>query len=155
MVEAVVEGRKKPGIVIFVAILQFFSSSLFFFLSLGSGLAILFGAAWGLDQYVTQQVSTYAPNPNFSYGLAVFFGVMSVLFLAISTFFLVVGIGLLNGRKYAWYLQIFMSVLSTLGLLSLPVSMVSGVFILPVNSLLHLAILILFFRDRVRSYFGV
>ena len=155
MSETLSEKPGKPGIVILVAILQFFSSALFFLLSLLSGLAILFGASSGIDEYVTKQMSQVTSNPNFSYSLAILFGVLLVLFLLVALFFLMLGIGLLRGKKYAWYLQVLISVFSTLGLLSLPLSMMSGVFLLPVNSILNVVILVFFFQDRVRRHFKV
>ena len=50
MTEILTEKPKKPGLVIFVAILHFFSSALFLLLALFSLLAIFFGAAWGIDE---------------------------------------------------------------------------------------------------------
>src|SRR5689334_14601393 len=111
--ETVSNVQKRPGVVIFVSILQFFSASLFLSLSLLSALAIVFGAAWGVDKYVTQQMTHYAPNPNFTYGLTVFFSVLSGTFFLLALFFMFLGIGLFRGKKYAWYVQVFMSVLAT------------------------------------------
>ena len=145
-------GARKPGFVIFVAILNFFSTALFLGLSAFSALAAVFGATWGIDDYVSRQVSQYAPNPNFSYGLTLFFGVIAASLAVIAAFFLTIGTGLLGGRKYAWYLQVAMS---TLGLLSLPLTFLTGLFVLPIGSLLNIVILVLFFQSRVRDHFKV
>ncbi len=143
---------KKPGIVIFAAILQFFSSALFFFVSVISGLAIFFGSQWGIDQVVHEQMAQYANQPNFTYGLTILFSVALILFLGIAIFFLLLGIGLLAGKKFAWYLQVAMSIL---GLLSMPLTMMWNIFVLPLGAIINIAILVLFFQQRVRSYFKV
>ena len=143
---------RKPGVIILVAILNFFSASAFFMLSAFLGLAIIFGAAWGVDQYVSQQMSHYAPNPNFSYGLTWIFGTASAVTLMMAIFFLSIGLGLLTRKKYAWYLQVTMSVL---GLIGLPLSFITGIFMLPLGAVLNIVILIFFFKHRIRDHFGV
>jgi TRAP-type C4-dicarboxylate transport system permease small subunit len=143
---------KKPGFVIFTAILNFFSAAAFLSIAAFMALAIAFGAAWGLDSYVQQQVSAYSPDPNMSYGLAFVFGISSGVTLLMGLYFLAIGIGLLKGKKFAWYLQVAMS---TLGLLGLPLSFMTSVFVLPIGSVLNIVILIMFFRSNIRGYFGV
>ena len=142
---------RKPAIVIFVAILNFFSCGALFILSLFMVLAIVFGASWGVDQYVSRQMSHYASNPNFSYGLAWMFGTAAVVAVAMAIFFLSIGIGLLNRKNYAWYLQVAMSLL---GLAGLPLSFITGLFMLPLGALLNIVILVFFFQHRVRDHFG-
>ncbi len=146
------EASKKPGIVIFVATLHFFSATLFLFLSLFCVLAMFFGAAWGIDDYFTRQMTQMVPAANFSYGLTLIFGVALFVFLCFFSFFLVMGIGLLKGKKFAWYLQV---AFSTLGLLSLPLGFLWSLFILPIGSIFNVVILFFFFRSRVRNYFKV
>ena len=143
---------KKPGIVIFVSIFHFFSAAFFLLLSLFCILAVFFGAAWGMDQYFTRQVAQVAPTANFSYGLTFIFGAALFVFLCFFSFFLTVGIGLLKGRKFAWYLQV---ACSTLGLLSLPLGFLWSLLILPIGAIFNIVILISFFRPRVRAYFKV
>ncbi len=143
---------RKPGVVIFVAILNFFSVALFFALSAFMALAIVFGAAWGVDTYVSQQMSQYAPNPNFSYGLTWVFGLGAAVCLGIALFFLSIAVGLLAGKKYAWYLQVAMSTLSLLGL---PLSLLTAAFVLPLGAVLNIVILVFFFQHRVRDHFKV
>lgn len=142
----------RPGIVILVAILNFFSSAAFFLLSALSALAVVFGAVWGVDAYVSERMARYASSPNFSYGLTIFFAVATALFFALALFFLTIGIGLLGGKKFAWYLQVAMS---TLGLLGLPLSLLAGALVLPLGAALNIAILAMFFRNKTRGYFRV
>jgi hypothetical protein len=150
--QAGASGGKKPGIVIFIAILQFFSSSLFFLLSLFSVLALVFGAAWGIDDYVSKQVAQHSPNPNFSYGVTVIFGIAASIFLALMVFFFCLGIGLLKGKKFAWYLQVAVSIF---GLLMTPLTFLWNVFTLPIGAVLNVVILVFFFQPRVRDFFKV
>ena len=153
MTDPSIETPKKPGVVIFVAILHFFSGGLFVFLSLFCVLAMFFGAAWGIDDYFARQVTQVAPAANFSYGLTLIFGAALVVFLGFLTFFLTLGIGLLKGKKFAWYLQV---AFSTLGLLGLPMSFLGAAFfVLPAGAVFNIVVLVLFFRARVRNFFKV
>ena len=142
---------KKPGIVIFVAVLHGLSAALFLLLSLFCIVAMLFGAAWGIDDYFTKQMPQVAP-PNFSYGLTVIFGAALFVFACFSAFFLAMAVGLLKAKKFAWYLQI---TASTLGLLSFPLGMLWSLAVLPLGALLNVVILVFFFQPRVREFFKV
>ena len=142
---------KRPGIVIFAAVLHFFKVALFGFLSLFCVFAMIFGASLGFDQYFREQMAHISP-PNFSYGLAVIFGLALTVFVIFTGTFLAVGIGLLKGKRYAWYMQI---ALSTLAILSLPLSMMWSFTLLPLGAVMNIVILALFFRSPVRSYFKV
>jgi hypothetical protein len=142
----------KPAIVIIAAILNFLSTVTFLALAAFSALAIVYGAVWGLDEVVSRQMSQFAPSPNYSYGLAAVFGVATAVLLAFAVFFLVIGVGLLRGRKYGWYLQVAMSIL---GLVSLPLGFVTGALALPIGALLNIVILVMFFQARVRAHFGI
>lgn len=152
MNEVILDRPKKPGIVIFIAILQFFSAALFFLLGVFCLLALVYGATWGIDEYVSKQVAQYAPNPNFSFGVTMIFGFTAAVFLSLMTFFLAVGIGLLKGLKFAWYLQVAVSIL---GLLSVPLTFLWNVFTLPFGAVLNIIILVFFFQPRVRDFFKV
>ena len=147
----VATSAKRPGIVIFAAVLQFFSVVFFGFLSLGCLAAIALGSVMGMDNYFTQQASRFTP-PNGSYGLTLFFAVGLFVLLCFVGFFLSLAIGLLKGKKFAWYFQI---AFSTLSLLGLPLGVLWAVPFLPLGSLLNILILVLFFRPRVRAYFKV
>ena len=144
-------GGKKPGIVIFVAVLHFFATALFVSLSLFCLLAMGFGSAWGIDDYLARQVSQFSP-PNYSYGLTILFGAALFVFVCFSAFFLTMAIGLLKAKKFAWYLQI---AFSTLGLLSFPLGFLWSIAVLPLGSILNIVILVFFFRSRVREFFQV
>ena len=146
-----VEKPKKPGIVIFVAILHSLSAALFVLLSFFCILAMLFGAAWGIDDYFTRQMPQVAP-PNFSYGLAVIFGAALFVFACFSAFFIVMVAGLLKAKKFAWYLQVTASMLA---LLSFPLGMLWSLAVLPLGALLNVVILVFFFQPRVRGFFRV
>ena len=142
---------KRPGIVIFAAVLHFFKVALFGFLSLFCVFAMIFGTALGFDQYFREQMAHISP-PNFSYGLTVIFGAALFVFLCFTVYFLSMAVGLLKGKKYAWYLQV---ALSTLGLLSFPLSFVWTMALLPLGTLLNIVILVFFFQPRVREFFKV
>ncbi len=152
MSENSAEKTKKPWIVILVAILQFLSAGAFFLLTGFSALAVVFGTVWGLDQYVADQVSRYSRNPNMSYGVTIIFGVAAALFFILFLYFLILGISLLKGKKFAWYIQVIMSVI---GVLTLPLSFFWNLFTLPISAVLNIVILIFFFQPRVRGYFKV
>ena len=153
MTDTLIESTKKPGMVIFTAILHFFSAAMFLFLSFFCILAMFFGAAWGIDDFFSRQVTQVTPAANFSYGLTLIFGAALVVFLGFLTFFLLLGIGLLKGKKYAWYLQV---AFSTIGLLSLPLGFLGAAFfLLPIGALFNVALLVLFFQPRIRDYFKV
>ncbi len=144
---------KKPGIVIFVAILHFFSSALFVFLSLFALLAIFFGAAWGIDDYFSRQMTQMAPAANFSYGVTLIFGVALAVFVIFASFFIALGVGLLKGKKFAWYVQVAFSML---GLLGLPLGFTSAaLMVLPLGAVFNIIVLVLFFQPRIRAHFGV
>lgn len=142
---------RKPGIVILVAIPNFIFAAFFLIWAGFMALAIVFGAVWGVDSYVSQQISQYAANPNFSYGLAWLFSGAAAVCLVCAMYFILLGAGLLGGKKYAWYLQV---ATSTIGLLGLPLT-VTGILLLPLGALLNIIILVLFFQPRVRDYFKV
>jgi len=142
---------RKPGIVILVAIPNFIFAAFFLMWAGFMALAIVFGAAWGVDTYVSQQMSQYATSPNFSYGLAWLFGGAAAFCLIIAMYFILLGVGLLGGKKFAWYLQV---ATSTVGLLGLPLG-VTGIFLLPLSAIINIVILVLFFQPRIRDYFKV
>ena len=141
MNDSLTKTDPKPGIVIFVAMLNFISVAFFLFLSILSLSALVFGNVLGIYDWVTRTLAQAAPWPNFSYGLTFIFGVAMVVCLCFLFFFLWIGIGLLKGKKLAWYLQIAMSILGVVGF--------------PVGTVLNVLILVFFFRPSVRNYFKV
>lgn len=132
---------KTPGIVIFVAILNFISVSFLGLFSLFLLVALIFGNVMGVYDLAQQALTQYATTPNFSYGLTFLFAMALAVALAFVSFFILVGIGLLKGKKLAWYFQVAMSVIGLLGF--------------PVGTLLNTVILVLFFQPTVRNFFKV
>ncbi len=132
---------KKPGVVIFVAVLNFLSVVFFLLSSIFSLVALVFGNVMGLSEWVTRAMTQFSPSPNFSYGITFIFGAIFAVCLFFFIFFLLIGIGLLKGSKLAWYLQIAMSVLGLLGF--------------PIGTILNALILVFFFQAPVRDYFKV
>ena len=72
-------------------------------------------------------------------------GMIFLVFFAVSflflLFFLFLGLGLLKGKRLAWYFQIAMSTIGILGF--------------PIGTILNGAILVLFFQAPIRDYFKV
>ncbi len=132
---------KTPGIVIFVAIMNFVSVSFLAVLALLSFIGLAFGNVLGLYDIVTQQMTRYTPTPNFSYGITFIFAVALAVSLSFVLFFVIVGIGLLKGKAAAWYVQIALCVL--------------GLFAFPLGTVLNGTVLFLFFRQPVRDFFKV
>ncbi len=134
-------GERTPGIVLFVAILNFISAAFFAILAMISLVAVVFGNVMGIYDVVNQQMTTVMKQPNFSYGLTVLFAVGLFMSLVFAAFFIVIGVGLLKRKKFAWYLQIAMSVIGLVGF--------------PIGTILNAAILVLFFQPAVREHFRV
>ncbi len=141
MTEATQESSKTPGIVIFVAVLNFLSSGLFLLFSFLSLVALAFGNVMGIYDFVTRQITQFTQPQNLTLGLNFVFGSFLVISLTFLAFFLILGLGLLKGKKLAWYFQIAMSVIGLLGI--------------PFGTILNVIILIFFFQPSVRDYFKV
>jgi len=135
------EPSKTPGIVIFVAVLNFISMAFFFFLSILSLVVLIFGNVMGIYDFITKQITTYRPQVNVSIGFNVFFILMLVFGIIFFVFYLVEGIGLLRGKKYAWYFQVTLSVL--------------GLLAFPIGTILNAVVLIFFFQSSIRGYFKI
>ena len=135
------EAPKIPGIVIFVAVLNFISMAFFFFLSIISLIVLVFGNVMGLYDFMTKQITTYSPQVTVSIGFNVFFILALVFGIIFLVFYLMVGLGLLKGKKYAWYFQVALSVLGLLGF--------------PIGTILNAVILIFFFQSSIRGYFKI
>ncbi len=135
------ESPRTPGIVIFVAVLNFISMAFFFFLSILSLVVLIFGNVMGIYDFITKQITTYRPQVNLSIGFNVFFILMLVFGIIFFVFYLVEGIGLLRGKKYAWYFQVTLSVL--------------GLLAFPIGTILNAVILIFFFQSSIRGYFKI
>lgn len=170
MTEALEAPRRTPGVVIFVAILNFVGAAIFLFFTVflavvvptilgvykaildkataeaNQAIAGLPGAAFppilNFYQFWMEKLSQYgaeAAAPLLALKLFLGIGILVSMFFVALNF--AVGIGLLRGVKFFWYLQI---VLSVLGLLSFPL-----------GTAINALILIFFFQSNVRSFFKV
>lgn len=127
----------KPGIVIFSAVLNFVGAAAFGVGAIVCLVALLFGNALGISDFVTRQIQSV----NLSLGLTLLF-VLGFVFCATTAAGSVwVGVALLKGRKWAWYCQVTLSVLGLLGF--------------PLGTLLNGAMLLFFFQKNVRDFFQV
>ena len=141
MTESVNESPKKPGIVIFVSILNFFSAALWF---LGAGffiMAIIFGNAVSFYQKITSQLQERLVTQNLSIGLNAVLLFFLVFSSCMAVYHLFLGIGLQRGKGFAWYIQI--------------VTAIIGLILIPYGTIISLVMLIFFFQANVRNYFKV
>ncbi|MBI3316298.1 MAG: hypothetical protein HYZ87_04920 [Candidatus Omnitrophica bacterium] len=132
---------KKPGIVLFAAILNFISAAFMLLVSAVAATVLIFGNAVGFYDFAVRQVTQWQAGAPALLGLNVIFGILLGVSAGFMVFYMVIGVGLLKGKKIAWYFQI---VLSLFGLLGFPLATV-----------LNLVILIFFFRSSVRDFFKV
>ena len=135
------DQKRIPGPVIFVAIMDFLSVTFLGILSLIFAVSLAFGNVLGLYDAVSKEMSRHAPTANYSYGLTFLFATILIICLLFVLFFVLLGIGLLKGKKAAWYIQV---VLCTIGL-----------FVYPMGTALNGVILFLFFRQPLRDFFKV
>ncbi|MBI4432548.1 MAG: hypothetical protein HY592_03595 [Candidatus Omnitrophica bacterium] len=141
---------KPPGIVIFTAILNFLSAGVFAFAAVISLLVLLFRNLFGVYDYMARE---YPQMTSLSFGLNFTFGILLIVSLIFMGLFILLGMGLLQGKKAAWYAQV---VLSIIGLLGFPIALsVTGFLGFPVGTVIHAVILFIFFRPSIRGYFGV
>ena len=141
MNEILNESQKKPGIVIFVSILNFFSAALWFFGSIFFIMALIFGNAISFYQKITSQLQERLMTQNLSFGLNAVLSFFFVFSLCFAVYHLLLGIGLQKGKGAAWYVQI--------------VTAIIGLILIPYGTVISLVILIFFFQPNVRNYFKV
>ncbi len=139
MSDTLTVGVRKPTVVVVVAILQFLSAATFFLISLFSILGLIFGASWNMDQMVGKMMTQYTTDPNMSFGVTVFFGVLLVICLITAILFLLLGIGLLKGSKVSWYIQIALSIL--------------GLLAFPIGTIINGVVLFFFFKRDIRDFY--
>ena len=139
MVEAIPPAVKKPGVVIFVAILNFVSVAFWLAGTLFSILFLSLGQAVDLFQRTVTQLNQTLTSAGLSIGLTLVCAVVMFVCAVFALFHALLAVGLLKGHKAAWYLQL---VSSTFGLL-----------FLPYGTVLSVVILIFFFRAPVRDFF--
>jgi len=144
MAETEASVLKRPGIVLFVAVLNFIGagvSAIWFGLC---AVALLFGNAMGVYQAVMAQVSKNMPNlntANLNLGLNLILIVLMIFAAVFGTLAIWIGLSLLKGKRFAWYVQVAFSVL--------------GLFGFPIGTILNTVILIFFFQHATRDYFKV
>ena len=141
MTEAVNESQQKPGIVIFVGILNFFSSTAWFFVVVIFATIMIFGNAIGFYQTITNQLQERLASQNLSLGLNAIFSIGLVFSLFFAIYHLMLGIGLLKGKAAAWYTQI--------------VTAIIGLVLVPYGTIISIVILIFFFQSNIRAFFKV
>ena len=133
--------RRVPGPVIFVAIMNFISTSFLGIVSLICLAGLIFGNIMGLYDFVSHQMTSYSAAPNFSYGVTFILGLIFAVSFGFVMFFVLLGIGLLKAKRMAWYVQVALCVI--------------GLFAFPLGTALNTLILFLFFRQPVRVFFKV
>ena len=141
MNDVVNESAKKPGIVIFVSILNFFSAALWFLGAAFFTTALVFGNAVSFYQKITSQLQERLVTENLSIGLNAVLVFFLVFSLCLAVYHLFLGIGLQKGKGAAWYVQI--------------VTAIIGLILIPYGTIVSLVILIFFFQPNVRSFFKV
>lgn len=139
METAVHEGPKTPAVIIITAILNFFSALIsFMFVAIGFA-ALVFGSMASVYSSVNQQLA--AQNIPMTLGMQAFFIFMLAVGVSFFALFLSTGIGLLKGKRFAWFLQVAFSIVFLFGF--------------PFWTVVNAVILVLFFQPSVRNYFKV
>lgn len=133
--------QRTPGIVIFVAILNFLSAALFGVGVIFSTIALIFGNVLGISEFLVRQMNQYPQATQFTAAMNSVFVTALVVCLLFAAFFVFIGVGLLRTSRTAWYFQVALSVMGLLGF--------------PFYTILNALILVLFFQNNVRDHFGV
>lgn len=132
---------RTPGVILFVSILNFLSAAAGYLVALIAVLIMVLGASAGVYDQITSQLAQAQPPISLSFGVTFFFLFVALIAAAFGTFFLVIGLGLLKRKRFAWYLQVAMSVLGLLGF--------------PFGTIVNGLILAFFFQAPVRNYYNV
>ncbi len=146
------ETPKAPGIVMFTAVLNFITAGLGAVMIFIGGLGLLFGSVMrGLSHFFQTQVTQYSKTTSMgdvdlsAINTANVMNIILIAILAIGLLItissVVMGLGLLRGKKWAWYFQVATSVLSLLGF--------------PFWTIVNGVILFCFFQQPTRNYFKV
>ena len=141
MSEMLNESQKKPSVVIFVSILNFFSAVLWFLGAAFFATALVFGNAVSFYQKITSQLQKRMVTENLSTGLNVVLIFLLAFSLCLACYHLLLGIGLQKGKGAAWYVQIVTPILCLI--------------LIPYGTIVSVIILIFFFQPNIRSYFKV
>lgn len=132
---------RTPGIVIFVAVLNFISAFFFAIFSALCTVALVFGNVLGISEYLVSKMSEYPQTAHFTAGMNLVFTIALLICFSFAVFFALVGVGLLKTHRLAWYFQIALSVLGLIGF--------------PFYTILNALILVMFFQNNVRDHFRV
>lgn len=135
------EAVKKPGIVIFTAVLNYVAVVVYALVAVFSLLVLVMGTGFQLYQKLSQQIHQYYPEVDLTGVVGVVFGVVLFLSLFSIAFHVWLALGLLSGKKSCWYTQVVMSVI--------------GLISFPIGTVLNIVILIFFFQPLIREYFKV
>lgn len=133
--------QRTPGIVIFVSVLHFLSAAFAALFAGAAMLALIFGNILGVSDWAARKLAQIQTETTFTWGVNMLFVLILIFSLIALAFFLSMGLGLLRGRKFAWFAQLAMSVLGLAGF--------------PVGTVINGIILIFFFHPSVRDYFQV
>ena len=135
------DTQKTPGVVILVAILNFIWAFFALLFMLACIAISVFGNVMGLADFAARRLSEIQSTTNFTYGLN--FAMILLFMIATTILFtaLVVGIGLLKGKKFAWFMQVAFNIMGLIGF--------------PIGTVINGVILFFFFQPRTREYFKV
>lgn len=134
--------QQKPGVVIFTAILSFLSAFAWFLLSFIFTAALIFGNLFkGLQTYAADRVEQWS-QAHAAAGLNVIFGSVTAFSTLFALFFLILGVGLLKGKGWAWYLEV-------------AVSVAAAFLFIPIGTVMSAVILYFLFQPEARKYFRV
>ena len=129
----------RPGIVIFVAVLNFLSSLFYFAAAVLIILIVLFGKVLALQDAFIDRMQRSIPEIHWSLGFHMVILVVIMVVLIMGIIHLFMGIGLMKGNALAWYFQIAISVI--------------GLAVAPLGTVLSVVIIIFFFQEPTRRYF--
>ncbi len=133
--------QRTPTVVLISAILNFVGCAFFALLGIGAVAVIIFGNAMGWYERITQVVNNQYPAMNLGVGLTFIFGVIAAACLVSFVLTLMLAIGLLRGRKWAWFGQVASSIIGLLGF--------------PVSTIINIFLLVFLFQPNARNYFKV
>jgi disulfide bond formation protein DsbB len=143
MTETIIDPdtQKTPTVVLVSAILNFISCAFFVLIGLIAGTVMVFGNAMGWYARITQVVNDQYPNVNLGIGLTFIITVVAVACVVSFLLTLLLGIGLLQGKKWAWFGQVASSIVGLIGF--------------PVSTVINIILLIFLFQPNTRNFFKV
>lgn len=136
-----IPAGKTPGIGLFCAILNFIWAAMLFVGAFGTGLAIVVGSVAGFYNTIHDRMARMGSDVVLTMSANALVGMLFMLCLLGGLVFLMTGIGLVRGKRYAFFMQIVLSVL--------------GLFGFPIWTIINLAVIYAFFRPNVREFYKV